>query len=174
MMTFFLSAAACALALSASTAPSQADTLNIYLLDGKKVENFDGSQLIGKTISDYKTMIATSSNNGVATVTKVHNICTNGKKAKNITMATSTTTVDGTSVSYVKTGDSYVSYSVAAGDETKVAYFIDGKRSTKEELGKYLPNRVASMTVLKPGNKEAIRLTNDKETCAIIVNTKKE
>lgn len=36
----------------ASTLP--ADTLNWYQVDGKRVDNFDGSILVGKTIGEYK------------------------------------------------------------------------------------------------------------------------
>lgn len=170
----------CALALSASPISSQtgsqADTLNIYILNGTKVANFDGSQLVGKTVSDYKTMIATSNCNGVTTVTKVHNICTNGKKAKNMTMTTSTTTVDGkeaSSVSSVKADDSYVSYSVT-GDDSKMEVYIDGKKSTKEELGKLKPDRIASMTVMQAGSEAAMKLTKDKTVSVIMIETIKK
>lgn len=53
MLTSILSAI-CALALSATPVQAQADTVNLYIINGEKVTNFDGSQLVGKTISDYK------------------------------------------------------------------------------------------------------------------------
>ena len=51
MLTSILSAV-CALVLSSNSIASQGDTLNVYIIDGEKIENFDGSQLLGKTVSD--------------------------------------------------------------------------------------------------------------------------
>ena len=71
MLTSILSAV-CALVLSSNSIASQGDTLNVYIIDGEKIENFDGSQLVGKTVSDYKTMTSSSTSNGVTSVTKMH------------------------------------------------------------------------------------------------------
>ena len=81
MLTSILSAV-CALVLSSNSIASQGDTLNVYIIDGEKIENFDGSQLVGKTVSDYKTMTSSSTSNGVTSVTKMHIIETDGKQIK--------------------------------------------------------------------------------------------
>ena len=43
----------CALALNASAKPAATDTVDMYMIDNAKVEKFDGSQLVGKTIVSY-------------------------------------------------------------------------------------------------------------------------
>ena len=53
MLTTILSAL-CALTLSGNIATAQADTLNVYMINGDKITNFDGSQLVGKTVSEYR------------------------------------------------------------------------------------------------------------------------
>lgn len=67
MLTSILSAV-CALALGSSAMTSQADTVNVYMINGEKVTNFDGSQLCGKTVSDYRIGVAT--NNATGEVSK--------------------------------------------------------------------------------------------------------
>ncbi|MDE7126574.1 MAG: hypothetical protein K2O58_01575, partial [Bacteroidales bacterium] len=73
MLTSILSAV-CALVLGTSAMTSQADTVNVYMINGEKVTNFDGSQIVGKTVSDYKIGVAT--NNATGEVSKVHIIKT--------------------------------------------------------------------------------------------------
>lgn len=43
----------CALGLSAGIITSPADPVNEYIINGNRVENFNGSQLKGKVIEDY-------------------------------------------------------------------------------------------------------------------------
>lgn len=59
MLTTILSSL-CALTLSGNIATAQADTLNVYMINGDKITNFDGSQLVGKTVSEYRIGIATN------------------------------------------------------------------------------------------------------------------
>ncbi len=88
----FLSAV-CALALNASVAP--ADTVDRYVINGAKVEKFDGSQLVGKTVSDYRVLTATGQVNGE--VVRVHMISTDGQELKNATVlhTTAVYVIDG-------------------------------------------------------------------------------
>lgn len=169
MLTSILSAV-CALALGAASVGTQVDTVNLYIINDERVANFDGSQLVGKTVSDYKIMTATSNSNGAVTVTKVHSICTNGKQTKVLSMTTTTT--DGTQVSSIAADDSVVSYTVVG--ESKIEVYIDGKKYSKEELGKIKPDKIESITVLKAGSKEAMKLTNDKTIGVMKVDLKKK
>ena len=73
-MGTFLIAAICAATLSAENITAPADTLVKYVIDGNKVENFNGTQLVGKTVSAYDIMVATNHNDG--SVTKIHLIKT--------------------------------------------------------------------------------------------------
>ncbi len=134
----FLSAV-CALALNASVAP--ADTVDRYVINGAKVEKFDGSQLVGKTVSDYRVLTATGQANGE--VVRVHMISTDGQELKNATVLHTTT-----------------------------VYVIDGKKSDKESLNKINPASIASITVYKPGSKEAVKFSGKDDVCAIEVVTK--
>lgn len=168
MLTSILSAI-CALALSAIQVP--ADTVNLYIINGEKVTNFDGSQLVGKTVSDYKIMTATSSSNGVVTVTKVHNICTNGKQAKSVTV--NSTTIDLSQISSVMVDDDVASYSISS-VTSDIAVYIDGKKISREELGKIKPDQIAAITILKAGSKEAMALTKDKTINVMKVELKKK
>lgn len=171
LLTSILSAV-CALALSATTVQAQADTVNLYIINGEKVTDFDGSQLVGKTVSDYKIMTATSSSNGVVTVTKVHNILTDGRQARSIAMTSSAT--DGANVNSVTVDDSVVDYSVTGVPSDKMELYIDGKKSTRAELGKIKPDKIASITVLKAGSKEAVALTEDETVNVMKVELKKK
>lgn len=171
LLTSILSAV-CALALSATTVQAQADTVNLYIINGEKVTDFDGSQLVGKTVSDYKIMTATSSSNGVVTVTKVHNILTDGRQARSIAMTSSTT--DGANVNSVTIDDSVVDYSVTGVPSDKMELYIDGKKSTRAELGKIKPDKIASIIVLKAGSKEAVALTEDETVNVMKVELKKK
>lgn len=172
LLTSILSAV-CALALSATTVQAQADTVNLYIINGEKVTDFDGSQLVGKTVSDYKIMTATSSSNGVVTVTNVHNILTDGRQARSIAMTSSTLGTVGT-VNSVTIDDSVVDYSVTGVPSDKMELYIDGKKSTRAELGKIKPDKIASITVLKAGSKEAVALTEDETVNVMKVELKKK
>ena len=145
MLTFIMSAI-CAVSLNASTAAAQADTLDRYVINGQQVEKFDGSQLVGKNVSDYKVVVADGEVGGK--VLRMHLIRTDGQKVKEIKSA--------------KTAD-----------VTSAVYFINGKKGTKDDLNKIKPESIASMTVYKPGSKEAVELSGQKDVTVIKVETKK-
>ena len=53
-------------------------------------------------------------------------------------------------------------------------YIIDGKKSSMEDLNKIKPEAIESMTVYKPGSKEAVSLSGQKDVSVIKIETKKE
>ena len=53
-MGSLLVSAICAIALGAGQVQAPADTLKEYIIDGFYVRDFDGSQLVGKTIQSYR------------------------------------------------------------------------------------------------------------------------
>lgn len=173
MLTSILSAV-CALTLSTSAVSSQADTMNVYMVNGEKVVNFDGSQLVGKTISDYKTMTASSISNGEVTVTKVHMIRTDGKQSENASMSQSSKIVDGTSVNTfsVNEGPREIAGTVSVKGSDPAIVIINGKESTREELTKMNPRRIAELQIYKAGTQEALKWTKDKTMNVITVETK--
>ena len=69
--------------LNAASIPAQADTNDIYLIDLTKVENFNGSQLAGKTIRAYS--IQRENVGGVPT--RIHLITTKTDGAQNPVVA---------------------------------------------------------------------------------------
>lgn len=76
MKTLIISAL-CALALcsvpyGAEARPAQSDTLDRYVIDGENVTDFDGSQLVGKTIQSYDVSVSKSGR----TVYRVHTVTT--------------------------------------------------------------------------------------------------
>ncbi len=76
MKTLMISAlcaiALCSVQLGVSAKPAQADTLDRYVIDGTNVTDFDGSQLVGKTVKSYDVMTAKSGK----TVYRIHTITT--------------------------------------------------------------------------------------------------
>ena len=176
MLTSILSAV-CALALGASAMTSQADTVNVYMINGEKVTNFDGSQLCGKTVSDYKIMTATSTGKGTSSVTKIHMIRTDEKQSGACAMHTATLSgqLSG-EVSKVtilgSDADSVSNVSVIPG-ANGVEVYIDGKKSSEEKMGKLKPEKIASMTVLRAGSKEAAKWTGNKDKNVILIELKK-
>ena len=129
MLTSILSAV-CALALGASAMTSQADTVNVYMINGGKVTNFDGSQLCGKTVSAYRICVA--ANNTTGEVSKVHIIET--------TKPVSSFIVNGDHIS-----------------GKDVLYVVDGVKTSSLDFIKIKQENIGSMTVCKAGSEEASR-----------------
>jgi len=66
-MTSFILSTVCALALGAASPSVQADTTDVYVIDYVEVKGFNGSQLVGKTISTYNISVTTSGSETVRT-----------------------------------------------------------------------------------------------------------
>ncbi len=137
--------AVCALSLNASTMAAPTDTLDRYVINGQKVEKFDGSQLVGKNVSDYKVIVADGNVEGK--VIRMHLIRTDGQKVKEIKSAKTT-------------------------DVTSAVYVINGKKGDKEDMNKIKPESIASITIYKAGSKEALELSGDKNVSVVKVETK--
>ncbi len=74
IFTTVLSLFCTALLLSAAPFTASPDTLNRYVVDGKQVESFDGSQLEGKKITSYRTTVASTADGAI----RIHRIQTKG------------------------------------------------------------------------------------------------
>ena len=146
MLTSILSAV-CALVLGASAITSQADTVNVYMINGEKVTDFDGSQIVGKTISNYRIGVAT--NNATGEVSKVHIIETEEHVS-----------------SFVVNGN------YAIGKD--VLYVVDGVKTSSLDFIKIKQENIGSITVCKAGSKEAMEWTDDENVNVIKFETKKE
>ena len=147
-MTSIILTTICALALNAASIPAQADTNDIYLIDLTKVENFNGSQLAGKTIRAYS--IQRENVGGVPT--RIHLITTKTDGAQNpvvaifdndLNNATSVTVGDKSQPSISgRTTDP----SLSADD---IVYIVDGKQISTEELKKLDPKNIKAIEVMK-------------------------
>ncbi len=116
----------------------------LYVIDNVTVEHFDGSQLKGKLIQDYR-------------------ISTSGSGRKAVTVH-SITTVSGRANSF-----SEHSFTLPSTTSDNVVYIIDGKRyEDSSELKKLAPDNIKSIAVLK--NDEA-RKKYDADG-AIVIYTK--
>lgn len=173
MLTNILSAV-CALAIGANTITNQADTLNVYMIDGVKVENFDGSQLVGKTISDYKTMTASRSSKGVTSVTKIHVILTGGETVKSTSNCSAVTNGEISKISITGTDGKQFASDVQVKEGAKeMEVYVNGKKSTMTDLWPIPPEKIVSMTLYRAGCPEAAKYTNDKEKNVLVVELKK-
>ena len=137
----------------------------IYVIDGKQVENFDGSQLNGKTIDPEHNLhsIITSDMTG-------------GKEVKSVKIL-STTKVDRSDAP-VATG---VTTEVIRAESDEIIYVLDGKNVPYPEIHSMSSSKIESMTVIKDKDNPIFKKFADEymktykkaPTCVIIVTTKK-
>ena len=164
--------AICALNINASAMTASADTLDRYIINNQTIGRFDGSQLIGKTISDYKIVLAKSESDGE--VIRLHLIRTDGQKVARIKSDSADGGVDlgNGEINITVNGKTYTNANSKIIIAGSVIYVIDGKKCDKEALAKIKPESIASMTVYKPGCKEAVELSGRKDVTVIKVVTK--
>ncbi|MBR1557803.1 MAG: hypothetical protein IJ647_08605 [Prevotella sp.] len=187
----FLALSAMLLCLTASAQE------NFYVIDGKRVENFDGSQLIGKTIKHYDLKRLEH--------TTIHNIFTTDDWVKieggsSTSMRSPLIVVDGQEFTgniytdigtdNIKSMDVYEADSEVAksyGDKGKngvikifteklpeaVTYFINGEKASKADFNKLSPDNIKEIKVLKRGSAAAIQASPDGNTNDIYLITTK-
>lgn len=174
MLTSILSAV-CAIAFGSNVIASQADTLNVYIIDGEKIENFDGSQLVGKTVSDYKTMTSSSTSNGVTSVTRIHVIRTDGKNAGSASTYSTELNTNGevSKITIIENGSEKSTVVQHMSGANGIEVYVDGKKSTVERMGNIKPEKIASITVYRAGSPEVAKYTDSKDKNVIIVELKK-
>ena len=200
MLTSILSAV-CALALGTSAMTSQADTVNVYMINGEKITNFDGSQIVGKTVSDYRIGVAT--NNATGEVSKVHIIKTedpaspltgNGGLVMGMDVIYVVDGVKTSSLDFIKIKQENIGSMTVCKAGSKEAmewtddenvnvlkfetkkenvYIIDGKQVSSDEFSKFTPEVISSINIYKAGSKEAGKWTDDKDKNVIVVELKK-
>lgn len=132
----------------------------IYVIDNETVEHFDGSQLKGKTIKDYKI---TTQGSGRKAIT-VHAITTapasrfKGYAVPNFRVDSLFTGKDVTVISQ--------------GPSKKVVYVIDGERiEDSAPLRKMSRYDIESISIIKDGSPEQLRYGED--VSVIKITTKK-
>ena len=155
--------------MSLNAAP--ADTLDKYIINGEQVVKFDGSQLVGKTVSDYKVTVAKSITADEAV--RIHVIRTDGQKIKAIKSSSVVESFrfEDKDAEFNIDGKNYSNAEVTVLSSTTV-YIVDGKKCDKDAFTKIKPESIASMTVYKPGSKGALKLSGKKDVAVIVVVTK--
>ena len=137
--------------LKAAPLTAAPDTLQQYFINGQRVEKFDGSQLVGKTIGAYTIdeFISPYTNSPV----RVHSIVT---EDANLPKPSSTIQIRKASV------------------QPDPVFVIDGKQVTKKEFETMNPAQVKSITVVKNGSQQYVKKYDGWENGVILVETKKD
>ena len=170
----------------------KADTVRIYIVDGKVVKHFDGSALAGKTIKDYNVKVV--KNKKTKKYDEVHTITT--KKINRITEPVVLDTVFWKSdpkADSIRLGFKYLKEKSAAMKEAakemkknaeeirvmmkdyipKVIYVVGDKVVSESDIRKVNPHAIKSITIYKAGSKEAKEYTGDDKSSVVMVKTKK-
>ena len=137
--------------LKAEPLTAAPDTLVQYFVNGQRVEKFDGSQLVGKTIEAYTIddIISPYTNSPV----RVHSIVT---EDANLPKPSSTIQIRKASV------------------QPDPVFVVDGKQITKKEFETLNPAQIKSMTVIKNGTLEEVKKYDGWENGVILIETKKD
>ena len=137
--------------LKAAPFTAAPDTLQQYFINGQRVEKFDGSQLVGKTIEAYTIddIISPYTHEPV----RVHSIVT---EDANLPKPSST-----------------IQIRKSAGQPDPV-FVVDGKEISKKEFEALNPAQIKSMTVIKNGTQEEVKKYAGWENGVILVETKKD
>ena len=137
--------------LKAAPLAEPSDTLVQYFINGQRVEKFDGSQLVGKTIEAYTIdeFISPYTNSPV----RVHSIVTED--------------------AHLPKPSSAIQFRKAEAQPDPV-FVIDGKQVTKKEFEALMPAKIKSMTVIKNGSLEEVKKYEGWENGVILVVTKKD
>lgn len=170
----------------------KADTVRIYIVDGKVVKHFDGSALAGKNIKDYNVKVV--KNKKTKKYDEVHTITT--KKINRITEPVVLDTVfwkNDPKADSIRQGFKYLKEKSAAMKEAakemkknaeeirvmmkdyipKVIYVVGDKVVSESDIRKVNPHAIKSITIYKAGSKEAKEYTGDDKSSVVMVKTKK-
>ena len=151
----------CAALFMASSSAQTSKTTEKYIIDGREIANFDGSQLKDKVILDYKIEPGTEC--------FVHRITT-ADSLKNLKVK-----LDGWKIDIPKIfdeGENKGKYKLVI-KKDKLLYIVDGVEKKNGLEGIDLTN-IASVTVFKPGSKEALSYGEAGKNGVVIIKTRKE
>lgn len=151
----------CAAFFMASSSAQTSKTTEKYIIDGREITNFDGSQLKYKVILDYKIEPGTEC--------FVHRITT-VDSLKNLKVK-----LDGWKIDIPKIFDEGENKGKCklVIKKDKLLYIVDGVEKKNGLEGIDLTN-IASVTVFKPGSKEALSYGEAGKNGVVIIKTRKE
>ena len=151
----------CAALFMASSSAQTSKTTEKYIIDGREITNFDGSQLKDKVILDYKIEPGTEC--------FVHRITT-ADSLKNLKVK-----LDGWKIEIPNQADEGANKGKCkiVIKKDKLLYIVDGVEKKNGLEGIDLTN-IASVTVFKPGSKEALSYGEAGKNGVVIIKTRKE
>ena len=156
--------------LSVATMGAQETRKAIYVIDGKQTENFDGSQLVGKTIVNYSIDHAHN----------LHSIITSeltgGKEVKSVKVLSASKTIK--SDEPVNTG---VSTDIIHVKADEIAFVLDGKIVPYSEIQSLSSSKIDSMTAIRDKDNPTFQKISEEYKkksktpikCVIMITTKK-
>lgn len=156
-MGVFLLSALCAMFFNTHNEEIRKDTIDRYVIDKQIVENFDGTQLEGKTISKY--IIAYKDAGSV--VERKHVIFTHKNSV----------TIGNVGINTKTNGNYLNGNSLVSGDVFSGIFIVDGKETSVHELVN-LANDIEHINVFKPGSDVAKSYGEKGNNGVIVVTTK--
>lgn len=187
MLTLLLSALL-ASAPGTVTVEAKADTVNHYIIDGKPVSNFDGTQLAGKAIASYD--ITTTKEKGKVVQNHIITLAAPVEKQNDIfnqffrhddedySEMTKTTTVTDNGILRTTTEGTLKNGGKVTTTSTQIVrtfeptdfrdkkLYIDGQEATMTDFQELKPSEIKSITVLE--GKAAVKVWGDDAACGVI------
>lgn len=167
---------------------AKADTVNHYVIDGKPVSNFDGTQLAGKAIASYD--ITTTKEKGKVVQNHIITLAAPVEKQNDIfnqffryddedySEMTKTTTVTDNGILRTTTEGTLKNGGKVTTTSTQIVrtfeptdfrdkkLYIDGQEATMTDFQKLKPSEIKSITVLE--GKAAVKVWGDDAACGVI------
>lgn len=187
MLTLMLSALL-ASAPGTVSVEAKADTVNHYVIDGKPVSNFDGTQLAGKAIASYD--ITTTKEKGKVVQNHIITLAAPVEKQNDIfnqffrhddedySEMTKTTTVTDNGILQTTTEGTLKNGGKVTTTSTQIVrtfeptdfrdkkLYIDGQEATMTDFQELKPSEIKSITVLE--GKAAVKVWGDDAACGVI------
>lgn len=156
-MGVFLLSALCAMFFNTHNEEIRKDTIDRYVIDKQIVENFDGTQLEGKTISKYIIAYKDAGN----VVERKHVIFTHKNSV----------TIGNVAINSTTNGNYLDGNSLVRGDVFSGIFIVDGKETSVHELVN-VANDIEHINVFKPGSDVAKSYGEKGNNGVIVVTTR--
>lgn len=167
---------------------AKSDTVNHYVIDGKPVSNFDGTQLAGKAIASYD--ITTTKEKGKVVQNHIITLAAPVEKQNDIfnqffihddedySEMTKTTTVTDNGILQTTTEGTLKNGGKVTTTSTQIVrtfeptdfrdkkLYIDGQEATMTDFQELKPSEIKSITVLE--GKAAVKVWGDDAACGVI------
>lgn len=167
---------------------AKSDTVNQYVIDGKPVSNFDGTQLAGKAIASYD--ITTTKEKGKVVQNHIITLAAPVEKQNDIfnqffihddedySEMTKTTTVTDNGILRTTTEGTLKNGGKVTTTSTQIVrtfeptdfrdkkLYIDGQEATMTDFQELKPSEIKSITVLE--GKAAVKVWGDDAACGVI------